>query len=71
MAKYKVTMSDISSFETFSSKRAALAFARKVKDDHGGASVYELPAGVESFSGGDCLAAWTRGEDGKVRKVVR
>jgi hypothetical protein len=69
MAKYRVTMSDNHSHETFASKRAALTFARKVKDDHGGAAVYKM-AGERSVAGDDlCLARWTRGEDRKVRKI--
>ncbi len=63
--RYAVTMADHHSWETFTSKRAAMAFARKVKDDHKGASVHEYgPNGL-----GDCLASWTLGEDRKVRRV--
>lgn len=70
MAIYKVKLADVGSFEIFTNYKAALTFARTCKDDHGGASIYRLDPTTEGGSHLDeCLASWTCGVDGRVRKV--
>jgi hypothetical protein len=61
--KYSVSLADREGTDGFTSLREAMKFAVACKDDHWGASVTEIETG-------ECLALWTRGEDGKVRKVV-
>lgn len=65
MSLYLVRLSDVDTSYEFSSAKGALSFARKAKDDHGGAVVYLMTP-----QGPVCLHSWTVGEDGKVRKVV-
>jgi hypothetical protein len=68
--EYVVRFPDVSSFDIFSNHKEALAYARRGKDDHGGASVYVREASHEGTGPEECLASWTRGEDGKVRRVM-
>lgn len=63
--KYAMTLADIHSYETFSSLKSALSYARRAKDEHGGACVFSYgPDGL-----GACHARWTRGQNGKVFKA--